>query len=320
MPTNLLTGITGQDGIHLSKLLSERNEKVVGLVTKNSDAQRIAFLKRISPKIEFIEIENYEPNSLSVVINRVKPDRVFNFAAISSVSRSFTDPELTFEVNYNLFRNLLLAVTEEGSRDIRVFQCSSSEMYGNSTEEFQSEETKFSPVSPYGESKVKAHLLARDFRKEGLFVTSGILFNHESEFRKPGFLIEKIVSYMSRRASGVQEYLELGTLDVSRDWGYAGDFVTGMVKALEAEQASEYVFATGVQRTILELIEKCLETIGDESPISEVVRVNHDLARTSEKFTSRGDFSKARSQLNWTPDTTFEEMVKILINAKISER
>jgi GDPmannose 4,6-dehydratase len=317
MPRNLITGITGQDGIHMSKLLAARNEPIIGVVTKKSDLERITLLKKISTKIQFIEVEDFQPKTLQTVLRNVKPERIYNFAAISSVKKSFDDPELTFEVNYNLFNSLLLAVSEELSQQTKVFQCSSSEMFGNSIEEFQNEDTAFAPVSPYGESKTKAHLLARDYRNNGLFVTSGILFNHESEFRKPGFLIEKIVSFMSRRNSGIKEVLELGTLDISRDWGYAGDFVEGMTKALDSQKADEFIFATGIQRTILELIETCLEIIGDSTPISEVVRVNHSLARSAEKFTSRGDYSKAKEVLHWQPETPFHEMLTILIKAKL---
>lgn len=313
---NLITGITGQDGILLSKLLIRKQERIVGLISRRSNVERINLVRNLSPQVTLVETTSNTVQEFERIVEAHRPSRVFNFAAVSSVRESFEQPELTHQVNFEMFKNLCEATFSKSQTPVKIFQSSSSEMFGNSELEIQDELTPLNPISPYGESKALAHQLAAEYRKNGHFVSTGILFNHESEYRKKGFLTEKIVSYVHERSKGQRGKLELGTLDVSRDWGYAGDFVRGIESATNYKAPEDFVFATGKQRTILELIQTCLDIIDDETPISEIVSVNHFLARSSEKFSSQGNYVKAKELLNWEPEISFEQMLRIMIAAK----
>jgi GDPmannose 4,6-dehydratase len=317
---NMITGITGQDGILLSKLLRNQGEKFFGVVTKYSDPLRIQLLKREIQDVNLVQITDFSENSFSSILRELKPKKIFNFAAVSSVKLSFEMPEATHEVNYQLFANLVSAVDRVLDGDAKVFQSSSSEMFGNSGGESQNESTQFNPISPYGESKLRAHLLAREYRDRGLFVTSGILFNHESEYRKEGFVVEKVTSFMANRKYGATNKLELGDLEVSRDWGYAGDFVSGIYRSLTIDEPNEFVFATGESKSISDLVEISLGIIGDKSTLSDLVVSNPDLKRPIEKRYSKGDFSRAREVLGWNPETSFEQMLRKLIDFKLDQK
>lgn len=272
------------------------------------------------PEVELVEIPDFSTKSFSEVIIKKQPEKIYNLAAVSSVKLSFQEPDLTYKVNYTYFQNLLEATTETSGSKTRIFQCSSSEMFGNSLTSIQNEVTSLNPISPYGESKVLAHQLGQEYRKKGLFITNGILFNHESEYRKDGFLFDKITTFMANRKMGKKEPLELGTLDVSRDWGYAGDFVVGMERALEIEYPDDFVFATGTMKSILQLIQEAMLVIEDETPISELIKVNQSLARPSERYVSCGDYSKAERILGWTPETSFANMLRKIIEYKVNNK
>lgn len=315
---NMITGITGQDGILLSKLLHNKDEEVFGIVTQESDKHRVGLLKRVLPQIELVEISSLKRSSLMPILRKRNPDKIFNFAALSSVKRSFEDPELTMDINYRFFCDLVEAAVQECDSTIRIFQSSSSEMFGNSVDDLQGEDTAFQPLSPYGESKLLSHMAARDYRNSGIFVTSGILFNHESEYRKDGFLIEKITSYMANRKMGKKEILSVGNLALSRDWGYAGDFVKGIYDSLQAPNPDEFVFATGEERTIREVIQLAMNVIEDFTSIEEIIEFRPDLSRKSEKLRSKGDFSKAKKILGWSPSIEFSNMLRLIIDYKIT--
>ncbi len=317
---NMITGISGQDGILLSKLLRNQGEEFFGVITKHSNPLRIDLLKREIQDVNLVQMPDFSENSFSNVLEHWKPTKIFNFASVSSVKLSFEKPDATHEVNYQLFANLISAVEKVLGGGARVFQCSSSEMFGNSGGESQNESTQFKPISPYGESKLRAHLLAREYRDRGLFVTTGILFNHESEYRKEGFVVEKVTSYMAKRKLGALDKLELGDINVARDWGYAGDFVSGMYKSLTIEEPNEFVFATGETKSISDLVEISLEIIGDKSFPPDFVVSNPDLKRPTEKRTSKGDFSRARKVLGWQPETSFEQMLRKLIYFKLDQK
>jgi GDPmannose 4,6-dehydratase len=317
---NMITGITGQDGILLSKLLRNQGEKFFGVITKYSDPLRVELLRREIQDVNLIQMPDFSENSFSNVLRDLKPKKIFNFASISSVKLSFEKPDVTHEINYQLFANLISAVEKVLGGGARVFQSSSSEMFGNSGDESQNESTQFKPVSPYGESKLRAHLLARESRNKGLFVTTGILFNHESEYRKEGFVVEKVTSYMAKRKHGATHKLELGDINVTRDWGYAGDFVRGMHKSLSINDPNEFVFATGETKSISDLVEISLEIIGDKSSPEDFIVSNSDLKRPNEKRSSKGDFSRAQAVLGWQPETSFEQMLRKLIDFKLDQK
>jgi GDPmannose 4,6-dehydratase len=314
----MLVGITGQDGILLSKLLRKKRIDFFGVVTPQTSLTGKRILQREIPGCELLELTEFNKFEFSRIIHQEKPTGIYNFAAVSSVKASFDFPELTFKVNYQMFCDLLEAALEYDD-NIRIFQSSSSEMFGNTDVEIQTESTPFSPVSPYGESKLLAHLEARKAREKGHFVNTGILFNHESEFRRQGFLTEKIVRFAAARSLGARETLVLGTLDVSRDWGYAGDFVRGIYSSMQFERPEEFILSTGVQRNILELVRTAMEIIGDNTKVDQIIEVSENLARSKEKFNSCGDFSKARDLYSWSPSTSFTEMLRIMISSKVNE-
>jgi len=314
----MIVGITGQDGILLSKLLREKSVDFFGLVTPQTSLTGRKILQSEIPGCKLHELTDFSKSEFSKVIHQEKPTEVYNFAGVSSVKASFDFPELTFKVNHQMFCDLLES-TLEYDENTRIFQSSSSEMFGNTDVEIQTESTPFSPVSPYAESKLLAHLAARESRDKGYFVNSGILFNHESEFRRQGFLTEKIVRFAAARSLGAREKLVLGTLNVSRDWGYAGDFVSGIYSSMQFERPEEFILSTGVQRNIVELVKTSLEIIGDSTNVDEIVEVSGNLARSKEKFNSCGDFSKARDLYSWSPNTSFIEMFRIMISSKIKE-
>lgn len=314
----MILGITGQDGILLSKLLTSKGIDFFGIITPHTSNNGLKVLRAEIPDCELIEIHSHSKSEFSRILKSERPTQVYNFAAISSVKLSFQFPEKTFQVNHRMFCDLVEACMDE-NKQIRIFQSSSSEMFGNTEHEIQSEETNFSPVSPYGESKLLAHLAARKYRQEGSFVTTGILFNHESKYRREGFLVEKIVKFMAERSLGEKKSLEIGSMNISRDWGYAGDFVRGIYASLQADEPNEFVFATGNSKTIFNLLQISLELIGDKSHPSDFLVFNPNLKRPAEKFFSRGDFSRAQRLLNWYPETTFEQMLKNLIDYKIKQ-
>ena len=314
----MIVGITGQDGILLSKFLRARNVEFFGIITPQTSSNGRATLLREIPGCKLHEVPEFTKSEFSKVILREKPTQVYNFAGVSSVKTSFDFPELTFRVNHQMFCELLEAAFENND-EMRIFQSSSSEMFGNTDVEIQTETTPFSPVSPYGESKLLAHLAARRSREKGHFVNCGILFNHESEYRRNGFLTEKIVRFAAARSLGAKEALALGTLDVSRDWGYAGDFVNGIYSSMQFKRPEEFILSTGVRRNISELVKTSLEIIGDSTQVDEIVIVNEELARSKEKYHSCGDYSKARDLYSWSPSTSFREMLRIMLTSKIEE-
>jgi len=315
----MITGITGQDGILLSKLLTQKGENCFGIISAGSNKRRINLLREVVPGIELIEISDYSENSFSKVLRKKKPNKIYNFAAVSSVKLSFENPTLTHQVNFQYLQNLLEATVKTLDPETKIFQSSSSEMFGNSLSPVQDESSALNPVSPYGESKALAHLKSQEYRKSGLFVTNGILFNHESEFRKEGFLLDKVTTYMAARKLGEKKILTLGALDVSRDWGYAGDFVSGIEKTLQLEFSDDFVFATGKTRSIMQLLQHAMTAIEDDTPISEFVTVDHHLSRPNEKYISCGDYSKAQRILEWKPETSFEDMLKKMIDFKVEK-
>ena len=320
MVKNLITGITSQDGILLSRFLLTLNQEVFGIISSRSDQTRINQIKKLMPQVKLVEVSDFSRLTLKQLLMDLKPDNIYNFAAVSSVKFSFEEPELTNQINYELFCVIAEAALEFKDKKIRVFQPSSSEMFGNSKDLLQDENSQINPLSPYGESKARAHLAARTYRSNGLYVSTGILFNHESEFRKEGFLFEKITAYMARRKLGEREILELGSLDIARDWGYAGDFVKGIYRSMQIQESSEFVFATGVQRTIKTVLNCCLDIIGDKTDFTQIVKTNNDYLRPKEKFSSCGNSTKARRQLGWYPETSFTQMLEIMIAKKIDEQ
>lgn len=310
----LITGISGQDGIYLSRLLVEKGYVIHGLV-RRLEAAESEGLKPLGGHITYHLGDLTDGPSLRRALEAAQPDEVYNLAAQSSVAASFQDPVTTAEITALGASRIL-----EGVRQIcpqaRFFQAGSSEMYGGVREEPQSEATRFRPRSPYGAAKVHAHWLTINYRESfGLFAANGILFSHESPMRSAEFLARKTASAVARIKLGLQSELRLGNLDVYRDWGFAGDYVRAMWLILQHQQADDFVIATGVKRTTREFVSTAFEVVGLD--YEKYVVIDPAFFRPCEPVTLCGDASKARRELGWQPETSFEELIRIMVEAEL---
>ena len=315
MKTALITGITGQDGSYLADLLLSKGYRVVGLKRRTSIicTDRIDHLFENADLIQnfYLEYGNMNDSGcLYRLLNEYKPDEIYNLAAQSHVRVSFTTPEETAEVVAMGTLRLLEAV-----RNIcptaRVYQASSSEMYGDNPEHPQDENTRFMPASPYACSKLFAHNLVRNYRKSyGLHASCGILFNHESPRRGETFVTRKITMAAARIKLGLQSELCLGNLDAKRDWGYAKDYVEAMWLMLQQDNPDDYVIATGETHTVREFLEEVFRIA--ELDINKYVKIEPRLFRPHEVPLLLGDPSKAEKKLGWRPKTKFKELAKLM--------
>lgn len=307
MKTALITGITGQDGSYLAELLLEKGYRVVGIKRRTSiiSTDRIDHLFH-NPQL-ILEYGNLnDSGSLHRLLSKYMPDEIYNLAAQSHVKVSFETPEETAE--YVALGPLRLF---EAVRNIcpnaRVYQASSSEMFGDNPENPQNEETRLMPASPYACSKVFAHNLCRNYRESyGMHVSSGILFNHESPRRGETFVTRKITMAAARIKLGLQEKLYLGNLEAKRDWGFAGDYVEAMWLMLQQEKPDDYVIATNETHTVQEFLQEVFEHA--ELDIEKHVEIDPRLFRPHEVPLLLGDYSKAENNLGWSPKTKFKEL------------
>jgi GDPmannose 4,6-dehydratase len=312
----LITGVTSQDGISLAKLLEEKDYQVFGLT--RSLGTRSTLLKRVAPKTQVIEVKGYGMQHIHEIIAAVRPAEIYNLAAISSVKKSFDFPKETKIANFSNFVDLISSIEKNKlSSDVKIFQASSSEMFGNSSTSPQNEETELNGISPYAESKILAHKYSEKLRKSGLHISSGIMFNHESEYRTAEFLSRKIVNFVAEYREGQKERLKLGNIEVSRDWGYAGDYVYGMWLSLQQEYSDSYVFSTGVPHTVLDFLRLAMCTKEISKDPLELISIDEELKRPIEKYASLGDFSKAKKSMGWEPKISFEQMIKIMVEYEI---
>ena len=315
MKRALITGITGQDGSYLAELLLAKGYQVHGLVRRVAleDAQHR--LSRILPirnqlHLHAASLESFP--SLYSAVNKIQPDELYHLAAQSFVSYSFDDAFSTFRTNIDGTHYVLESVKQAVPK-CKVYFAGSSEMFGNAPETPQNEGTKFSPRSPYGISKVTGYELSRNYREAyGLFVCSGILFNHESPRRGFEFVTRKITSHVARIKKGLIDRLPLGNLDAQRDWGFAGDYVTAMWKMLQQSAPSDYVIATGESHSVREFCEVAFSHAGLDW--QKHVVVDPDFYRPAEIHQLIGDSSRARQELGWAPTTTFESLVRSMVD------
>ena len=305
-PTAFVTGMTGQDGPYLAKLLVEKGYNVYGLIKRysNPNLDNIKFLG-IENDIELITGDITDENSMNHLMRTLHPQEVYNLAAQSFVGVSWDLNKLTTEVNAVGPLNILNAVRTH-SPNSKFYQASTSEMFGNATESGkQNESTPFRPRSPYGVSKLYAHWITINFRESySLFACSGILFNHESPLRGRDFVTRKITDAMARIALGLTDSVTLGNLDSSRDWGFAGDFVEAMWLMLQQDQAKDYVIATGEQHTIRELLDTSFQHVGIDS-WEHLVKSDPRFKRPAELYSLCGDSTRAREVLGWQPKLDF---------------
>jgi GDPmannose 4,6-dehydratase len=314
MKTALVTGITGQDGHHLTKLLLSKGYEVHGLINGQRNSRLEEFSKAF-PETKLMNGDLTDFSSLLQVVNKVQPDEVYNLGAISFVGLSFEQPELTANVTGLGTLRLLEAVRKLGAeKTTRFYQASSSEMFGKVRETPQTELTPFHPRSPYGVAKAFAHYMCVNYREAyDMHVSCGILFNHEGEYRGHEFVTRKITSNIAKIAVGKQKRFSLGDLSPQRDWGYAGDYVEAMWLMLQQENPNDYIIATGKTHTVRSFVEEAIKAAGLKGQIEDYVDFDPNMIRPAEVDLLVGDATKAREILGWKPSISFDQLVSRMI-------
>jgi GDPmannose 4,6-dehydratase len=311
----LITGITGQDGSYLAELLLGQGYEVFGL-TRRLSADNYWRIERIRDRVTLIPGDLLDQLSLIRVIERVKPHELYNLAAMSFVPASWDQPMLTGEFNSQGVTRVLEAVRVVDA-SIRIYQASSSEMFGKVREVPQRETTPFYPRSPYGVSKVFAHYITVNYRESyDLFAVSGILFNHESPRRGLEFVTRKVSHGVARIKLGLATHLHLGNLDAHRDWGFAGDYVRAMWLMLQQASPDDYVVATGHSHSVRELVEIAFGHVGLDW--EKHVRLDPNLLRPAEVDHLIGDPTRARTKLDWAPSVDFRGLVTMMVDADLA--
>lgn len=315
MPRAFITGITGQDGQHLAELLHEKGYEVFGMV-KGQNNPKLIQLREEFPYVEPVPGDLADLPSIVKALDQVQPDEVYNLGAISFVAMSFNQAELTANITGLGVLRMLEAVRMVGGAEnnpIRMYQASSSEMFGKVRETPQNERTPFHPRSPYGCAKVFGHDIVVNYRESyDLFACSGILFNHEGPRRGLEFVTRKVTNAVARIHLGVQEELVLGNLDSKRDWGYAGDYVKAMWLMLQQDEPDDYVVATGITHSIEDLVRLAFAQVGIED-WQRYVRQDPKFFRPAEVDLLIGDATKARTVLGWEPEVDFESLIKMMV-------
>jgi GDPmannose 4,6-dehydratase len=312
--TALITGVTGQDGSYLAELLLEKGYRVAGM-TRRSSTDHNTRIAHLTDRIRLIQGDLLDQASLVAAMSSVRPDEVYNLAAQSFVPTSWNQPTLTAEFTALGVVRMLEAIRQVDPR-IRFYQASSSEMFGKVRTVPQNEDTPFHPRSPYGVAKVYGHFITVNYRESyDLFAVSGILFNHESPRRGLEFVTRKVTDGAARIKLGMADELRLGNLDAERDWGFAGDYVRAMWLMLQRDEPRDYVVATGESHTVRELCQIAFAHVGLD--YAEFVRVDEDLFRPAEVDQLRGDASRARADLGWQPDVSFQQLVTDMVDADL---
>lgn len=327
--TAFITGVTGQDGAVLAKILIQKGYDVHGLrpYLPVADDERLRGLEDITLHYN----DMIDGGNLSRLIDQIKPDEIYNMAGMSHVHVSFDIPEATANINALGPLRLLEAIRNNGAQhDIRFYQASSSEMFGRSPSP-QNEETKFEPCSPYGVAKLYAYWMTRNYRETyDMFATNGILFNHESALRGEEFVTRKITKAICEIKAGKRDQLILGNIDSLRDWGHAKDYMEGAWQILQADKADDYVLATGKSHSVRDFVQIAFSLVDidiewngtdvdevgrDKKTGNILVSVDPSLFRPKEIHQLLGDASKAKKELGWCPKISFEEMIKEMIEA-----
>jgi GDPmannose 4,6-dehydratase len=310
----LITGITGQDGSYLAELLLEKGYKVYGMVRRSS-TEKFDRINHIRDKIHLRQADLLDQLSMVRLIDDCQPDEIYNLAAQSFVPTSWEQPMLTGEFNALGVTKMLEAIRLVNKK-IKFYQASSSEMFGKVKEVPQNEKTPFYPRSPYGVAKVYAHWITVNYRESyGIFAVSGILFNHESPRRGLEFVSRKITDGVAKIKLGLAKKLYLGNLEAKRDWGYAGDYVKAMWLMCQHKEPEDFVIATGKNHSVKELAQIAFEHVGLD--YKKFVEVDPKLVRPAEVDVLLGDPSYAQKKLGWKPEVSFEELIKMMVNADI---
>ena len=312
--TALITGITGQDGSYLAEFLLEKGYRVVGM-TRRSSTDSMERIEHIADRIELLQGDVLDQASLVAALQAVEADEVYNLAAMSFVPTSWNQPVLTGEFTGLGVTRMLEAIRQVQPK-VRFYQASSSEMFGKVREVPQNELTPFHPRSPYGVAKAYGHFLTVNYRESyGLYAVSGILFNHESPRRGLEYVTRKITNGAARISLGLAKELKMGNLDARRDWGYAGDYVRAMWSMLQQPEASDYVVATGIDHSVRDVCKIAFERVGLE--YEKYVVIDPQLYRPAEVDQLLGDPSKAHKVLGWEPTVSFEELIRMMVDADL---
>jgi GDPmannose 4,6-dehydratase len=321
MKKALITGITGQDGSYLVELLLKKGYQIWGIIRRSSSFHtgRIDHLYKDPheyPQLRLVFGDLTDGSNLTTIINEIQPDEVYNLGAQSHVRVSFDMPIYT--VNTDAVGTLrLLEAIRSCEKPVKFYQASSSEMYGKAVEIPQTEKTPFHPRSPYGCAKVYSYWQTVNYREAyGLFACNGILFNHESPRRGETFVTRKITRAATRIKLGLQEKLYLGNLDAKRDWGFAGDYVEAMWLMLQQDKPDDYVIATGECHSVKEFVEEAFGYL--DLDWNKYIEIDPRYYRPSEVDILQGDAGKAEKILNWKPKTTFQELVRMMVDADMS--
>ncbi len=331
MKKALVTGITGQDGYYLAKFLLKKGYDVYGMYRRSS----LHISERIDEKlknVKLVEGDLTDGESILRLIREIYPDEVYNLASQSFVPASWTQPIATANMT-GLGAARILEAIKIVNKNIKYYQASTSEMFGQVEESPQNERTPFHPRSPYGVAKVYAYWITRNYKESfDIFTCNGILFNHESPRRGKEFVTRKITYATAKIKLGLQDYLEIGNLDAKRDWGYAEDYVEAMWMMLQQEKPEDFVIATGETHTIREFLEVAfrvldMNIVWEGQGLEEVgkvdgkivVKINPKYYRPAEVDILKGDYSKAREKLKWIPKTNFQELVKVMVESDLKQ-
>lgn len=307
----LITGVTGQDGSYLAELLLAEGYEVHGMVRRSS-TEKFERIEHLRHRITLHQGDLLDQRSLVDTLRASEPDEIYNLAAMSFVATSWTQPTLTAEFT-GVGVTRMLEAMREVCPEARFYQASSSEMFGKVLEVPQSETTPFYPRSPYGVAKAYGHFITVNYRESyGLHATTGILFNHESERRGMEFVTRKITWHAAAIKLGLAEKLALGNLDARRDWGYAPDYVNAMWRMLQQDQAQDFVIATGHAHTVRDCVEIAFDQAGVD--IEDRVVIDPAFVRPAEVDLLIGDPSKAKRILDWEPTTSFEQMIRRMVD------
>lgn len=317
MKTAIISGISGQDGAYLSELLLKNNYRVIGLVRNlNSELKGLSYLG-VKHEIEIITCDLLDKQQIIKILDKYTPDEIYNLAAQSSVSYSFQEPIATFEFNTISVFNFLEAIREVNI-NIKFYQASSSEMCGKVNQLPITEQSVLHPLSPYATSKVAAHFTCSNYRESyGMYISCGILFNHESYLRGENFFVKKVLSQSIDISLGKQERLEVGNIDVKRDFGYSPSYVKAMYQMLQLNSPSDFLVCSGQSISLRSIIYHVFNSLN--IPLTKCV-VSSSLLRPNEILDIYGDNTKAKIELNWDYSYSFYEVLDLLLEEEIKNR
>jgi GDPmannose 4,6-dehydratase len=307
----LIIGVHGMDGSYLSELLLKKNYEVYGTLHKDKYP-----LTSLQKNIKYFNGNLKNQKSIEECIKKCQPNEIYNFGANSFLEDCWNNPENNADViGMGVLR--LLEAVKNINKKIKVFQASSSEMFGRFTSKKVNENSRFEPKTQYGCSKLFAHWMCKNYREfYGMYICNGILFNHESERRNPIFVTRKITQGVAKIYLGLEKYIHLGNLDSKKDWGYAPDYMEGVWKMMQQKKSDDYILCTGVQRTIKDFVIEAFKCVGILN-WEKHIKINKKFYRPSEVDFLLGDNSKAKKKLNWKPKTSFEEMILKMVKNDI---